>query len=69
MAIDSRQKRFNMLYVASPVLWSPHFEADGTVDADDRAHLLHLYGGNPLDGSLPPVVTKGSYIPTFRPRR
>ena len=45
MALTTRQNRFNMLYVASPVAWFPHFEADGAVDADDRAHLLHLYGG------------------------
>ena len=44
MAIDTRQKRFSMLslnQVPAPAL----FEADGTVDADDRAHLLRLYSG------------------------
>ena len=46
MSIDTRQKRMNMLSVASPFGWSPHFEADGTVDADDRGHLLHVYSGN-----------------------
>ena len=45
MAIDTRSKRFSMLYVASPVAFSPLFEADGAVDADDRAQTLHLYGG------------------------
>lgn len=38
-----------MLYVASPVAWHPHFEADGSIDGDDRAHLLHIYGGNSLE--------------------
>ena len=44
MAIDTRQKRFSMLNFS----WVPPvalFEADGTVDADDRAHLLNLYSG------------------------
>ncbi len=54
MAIDTRHKRFNMLSFASPIHgWSPHFEADGTVDADDRAHLLHLFGGNALNNPSP----------------
>ncbi len=57
MAIDTRQKRFSMmsfpLNVPSPVL----FEADGTVDADDRAHLLGLYSGIALasPGGGPPL--------------
>lgn len=44
MAIDTRQKRFSMLnfsWVPSPAL----FEADSSVDADDRAHVLNLYSG------------------------
>lgn len=48
MAIDTKAKRMNMLTVASPLAWQHHFEVDGAVDADDRAHLLHLYGGNAL---------------------
>lgn len=47
MAIDTRAKRFGMLNFVSG--FSLHveslFEADGTVDADDRAYLLDLYGG------------------------
>ena len=49
MAVDTRQKRFNMMYSSSPITFLPLFEADSSVDADDRAHLLHLYGGNALD--------------------
>ena len=44
MAIDTRAKRFSMLNFS----WVPTvalFEADGTVDADDRAHMLNLYAG------------------------
>ncbi|NIL96468.1 MAG: hypothetical protein GTO62_04820 [Planctomycetales bacterium] len=51
MAIDTRAKRFGMLNFVSG--FSLHveslFEADGTVDADDRAYLLDLYGGIALD--------------------
>ena len=48
MAIDTRAKRFSMLNFGVPwpvALW----EADGTIDADDRAHLLNLYAGITLD--------------------
>ena len=48
MAIDTKAKRMSMLTFASPLAWQHHFEVDGAVDADDRAHLLHLYGGNAL---------------------
>lgn len=49
MAIDTAQKRFSMLNFS----WVPGvmlFQADGSVDADDRSHLLHLYSGITLDG-------------------
>ncbi len=48
MAVDTAQKRFSMLNFG----WVPGvmlFEADGSVDADDRSHLLHLYSGITLD--------------------
>ena len=48
MAIDTKAKRMSMLSFASPLAWQHHFEVDSAVDADDRAHLLHLYGGNAL---------------------
>lgn len=45
MAVDTRQKRMSMLNFGDGanlhVLWEP----DGTVDADDRLHLLDLYSG------------------------
>jgi hypothetical protein len=53
MAIDTRQKRFSMLNFS----WVPPvalFEADGSVDADDRAHLLNLYSGITLENPTPP---------------
>jgi len=53
MAIDSKAKRFQVLTFGGPfteILPDP----DGTIAATDRAHLLLLYGGNPLEG--PTVV-------------
>jgi len=44
MAIDTRQKRFSMMSFGSPIHFMPLFEADGSVDLDDRLHLLNLYG-------------------------
>jgi len=54
MSIDTKAKRMSMLTFASPIAWQHHFEVDGAVDADDRAHLLHLYGGNALDAPAAP---------------
>lgn len=48
MSVDTRQKRFSMMTLAMRPLQGPSmpmFEADGSVDADDRAHLLGLYSG------------------------
>jgi len=56
MAIDTKAKRMSMLYIASPIMWGAHFEVDGAVDADDRAHLLHIYGGNALADPAPVVA-------------
>jgi len=58
MAIDTKAKRMNMLSVANPIGWHALFEVDGAVDADDRAVLLHIYGGNALD--TPVAVTDSS---------
>ena len=62
MAIDTRQKRFSMLHFS----WVPGvslFEADGTVDADDKYHLLHLYSGITLGGG--PTETLLDYMRGF----
>lgn len=56
MSIDTKAKRMSMLTFASPIAWQHHFEVDGAVDADDRAHLLHLYGGNALDAPGAPAA-------------
>ena len=46
MAIDTRFKRFNMMEFGGVDIVLP--EADGAIDADDRAQLITLYGGNAL---------------------
>jgi len=54
MAVDTKQKRLAMLNFGLP-WWTTLLEADGTIDADDRPHLLGLY---PRAGA-PPVVGGG----------
>ena len=64
MAIDTRAKRFSMLNFG----WLPIvalFEADGSVDADDRAHMLNMYAGIPLSGPGPPPENVGSNLLTL----
>ncbi len=69
MAIDTREKRFAMLNFADGLYIHAQFEADGAVDADDRAHLLDLYGGITLDDPTPPVPGGAKYVPVIRRRR
>ncbi len=45
MAVDTRQKRFSMMSFGSAVHFVPLFEADSSVDLDDRQHLLNCYSG------------------------
>jgi len=52
MAIDTKAKRMSMLSAASPLAWQHLFEVDGSVDADDRAQLLHMYGGIAFTAAL-----------------
>ncbi len=55
MAIDSRQKRFSMMSMASGVDGAGInmlFEPDGSVDADDRQHLLDCYSGIAFDAPV-----------------
>ena len=49
MAIDTTMKRFSMLNMATPHVYPRLFQVDGAIDADDRAFLLHLYGGNAFE--------------------
>ena len=51
MALDTAMKRFSMLNMASSV-YPLLFEPDGSVDADDRAFLLRVYGGNALSSAV-----------------
>jgi hypothetical protein len=45
MAVDTAEKRFSMLNFGDGNHWHMTFEADGTVDLDDRQHLLDCYSG------------------------
>lgn len=45
MAVDTRQKRMSMLSFGDGTHMHVTFEADGTVDLDDRQHLLDCYSG------------------------
>ncbi len=73
MAVDTKAKRMSMLAFASPLAWQHHFEVDGAVDADDRAQLLHLYGGNALaapgDVSAPGTRRRRSMAAIIHRRR
>lgn len=58
MAVDTREKRFAMMNL-NRIPATNLFETDSTVDADDRAHLLALYGGIALAGA--PTTTLTTY--------
>ena len=45
MAIDTREKRMSMLNFGDGSHSHVSFEANGTVDLDDRQHLLDCYSG------------------------
>jgi hypothetical protein len=57
MAVDTREKRMSMLNFGDGsnlhVLWEP----DGTVDADDRQHLLDCYSGIAFAAPSAPSAT------------
>lgn len=44
MAVDTKQKRFSMMSMGEGSECTL-FEADGTVDLDDKQHLLGCYSG------------------------
>lgn len=45
MAVDTREKRFSMLGFGDGTHIHVTFEADSSVDLDDRQHLLDCYSG------------------------
>ena len=54
MAVDTREKRMAMIGFGGGQNWDTLFEADSTVNADDRYHLLDLYSGfGSADGGMP----------------
>ena len=49
MAIDTAHKRMSMLRIADGVVAALGPPPDGSVDGNDRAFYLDLYGGNTLE--------------------
>lgn len=63
MAVDTREKRFSMLNFGDGTHLHATFEADGTVDLDDRQHLLDCYSG--IDFSSGEVLTADTGVYTL----
>ena len=63
MAIDSREKRMSMLNFGDGTTLHVLFEADGTVDLDDRQHLFDLYSGIALSGGAAGQARMGRRFP------
>ncbi len=61
MAVDTAEKRFSMMnFGGLPGTLKLMFEPDGSVDADDRAHMLDLYAGIALDAPTPTTMLKST---------
>ena len=62
MAVDTARKRKSMLKLAGGSIPNRVFVPTGTVDAQARAVLLGLYGGNALDSPSAPSGTAYSIL-------
>jgi len=62
MAVDTARKRKSMLKLAGGSIPNRVFVPTGTVDAQARAVLLGLYGGNALDNPTAPPSTSFSIV-------
>lgn len=56
MAVDTAEKRFSMLNFGDGNNWHMLPQADGTIDLDDRQHLLDCYSGIVFAGGAAPSV-------------
>ena len=56
MAVDTAEKRYSMLNFGDGSNSHLLFETDGSVDADDRAHMLDIYSGITLGGGAGPGI-------------
>lgn len=65
MAVDTAEKRYSMMNFGDGTTIHLLFETDGTVDLDDRQHLLDCYSG--ISFAAPPGVTLMAQLrSTFR---
>jgi len=64
MAVDTREKRFSMMNFSDGTGTQTLFEVDGTVNLDDKQHLLDCYSGiafNDISGVSIVPLTMQSY--------
>ncbi len=67
MAVDTAEKRFSMMAMASGgdgTFINMMFEVDGSVDLDDRQHLFDCYSGIAFEAAV-----AGQSVPGSRHRR
>ncbi len=68
MAVDTTEKRMSMLNFGGNGVVFLLPETDGSIDADDRFHLMDLYSGITPDAPVAVVAVVGDY-PVRRHRR
>ncbi len=61
MAVDTAEKRFSMLNFGDGNNWHMLPQVDGSIDLDDRQHLLDCYSGIVFAGGVAPGA--GKYLP------
>jgi len=61
MTLDTAEKRFSMLSMDDGANTHLLFEVDGSVDADDRRHLLGTYSGIAFAAPAPTVPVKMAF--------
>jgi hypothetical protein len=66
MAVDTKEKRLSFLNAYLP-WWTTLPEADGTIDQDDRQHLLGLYAGILAGEAAAGMVGVEAALPRSRP--
>jgi len=65
VAVDTAEKRFSMLNLTIVGASMMLFERDGTVNDDDRQHLIGCYSGIALDE--PPGINQDEFRHKYAP--